>query len=549
MNRGKAWILPVVVAALVIAGVGMVIGTAQIADPVPPQSSPAPIAVVEEQRSPLQFEDTDGVSRTFGYVSQAKTPKGRYSFTSHTLSEAEKLVEQVEYIAEEAGKLGFNTRSSGLTVYFRNNSEAGMGRTLHDVSFSLLDASESGPAGALVSYLSGYKLPAWLSAGLELNWKAEIAAEQEGEEAEQAGGGGLEAWRRMTSAAGGPGFGDYWLTPYLAEPEVMEAAEQTAADFTAYMKQEQTLSEIVGLFAEGKQEEAYGLVAREWRFFAGDSGDQPDASHFYNYEARGYAFEIASEHAQYRFAGNLWDADRVAEFLEYSDRAVVFAQQWTGVSFEERPRILLAPDHNRAVQASGFAGGWIHVYGVQEYGAALTVRYVTQELLLKLEPRNMIEPLNDGALQTVTLEFETKRLAEGQKAYYYDAISYFMKKEWLHSDPTGFIGRYNRFAAQPYEDNGPVDLKAYALASALAFYDNEKDQELYRYLGYQPSGEYYVEELNGIGVGDAFVIYLLDLHGKDDFLKVYADLDLFEDVYGATLEEAAQAFKASLRER
>ena len=188
----------------------------------------------------LTFESIDSIA-TFGFVSKTSTENAEYYFNTTNDSHNKTFVNQTEIIIRNMQDyLDIPRKEKTIQIYLNRDGEIPFNNSLTRI---VVSEDRENSQGAIVSYLSDYKLPAWLCVGLELYWQDD---REEGKSSELFVGS-IRKWIETAKSWEYPDFGDAWFIPNYLEEEIREA-QQIALMFIQYLDHEKQLESVVDIF-------------------------------------------------------------------------------------------------------------------------------------------------------------------------------------------------------------------------------------------------------------------------------------------------------------
>lgn len=195
--------------------------------------------------------------------------------------------------------------------------------------------------GAVVSYLSDYKLPAWLSVGLELYWQNN---NEEGNSSDLLEGS-INNWINTAKSRGYPDFGDAWFIPNYLEEGIIGEAQQIAFRFVQYLDQEKQLQSVVDKFLKDQNEDL-NLLGHYWSEFIEIPNSAIDANYRYIYSYEEIWFEVHTDKVKARYKKEDWDHQQVVEYQDYLNQGVRYIEDWMNYTLDRPLTFTIYPHIN-----------------------------------------------------------------------------------------------------------------------------------------------------------------------------------------------------------
>jgi hypothetical protein len=350
-------------------------------------------------------------------------------------------------------------------------------------------------------------LPAWLAAGLELYWSDRLGFERFEFEKDF----DLVAWQ--TLFAGGPAFGDFYFS-YSGD----EGLLRIMFSFVKWLSENYLLDGIVRAYLDDKQAEGDLLFADAWFELTGYDirGDfffenqlRYLYGHYlqiYNWDAEVRIFErfnfsALTEHGNYFLDWPLWNNTSMEEFIESVDRQYAYAKQWFG--FEDFPPIPTRIMFDRI------------------NGTYANIEYV-------------FLPGNDnlGGIHEAVHHLLFNKNIHPDFIWLSEGLPMALMYIYASHDPevygTAWIGRFD----------STFDFKQFAHIRAL--HDVNYLIENDRYTDVRAFGVGAEARPSALPQGllktyettASFVLYMLEIGSREDFMRLYVDISVAEEVYG-----------------
>jgi hypothetical protein len=385
--------------------------------------------------------------------------------------------------------------------------------------------------GALFYSASGNLFPAWLSAGLELYWSDKLGVGRFEFDKDF----DLVAWQRLF--AGEPAFGDFYFI-YTND----ESRLPICFSFVKWLDDNNLLDEIVRAYLDDKQTEGDMLFADAWleltgRDIRGDFYFENQLRYLYGHYLQTYGiwncyrFSFLTEHGHYILDWLLpW---YIVEFINNVDRMYVSAKQWLG--FEDNPPIptrLLFDSLAGATAVAEFInlpnGNW-RAAKHEAFHHLLFARNIVAEFLW----------LNEGLPEAMDFIY-----AHVDTEVYAPALLNGLRRGKTPEEfAQELAALYHNLTGKEFVFTEPFDFKKYAHIKALEavnyFIANDRYGNYAGNVGNmmiiqaddKPS-DFPQGFLNAYITSASFVIYMLEIGSKEDFMRLYVDISAAEEVYG-----------------
>ncbi|MFA9555698.1 hypothetical protein ACERII_00110 [Evansella sp. AB-rgal1] len=482
---------------------------------------------VEIKTNDIEIDESGILLSNLGYIYAVKghLENVDFYFSERANSYSRDLIEETNIIISNSQELlKISHADQPLEIYFNTASED-FSIDSHSTRLALTAYSEES-IGSIVSFLSDYKLPAWLSVGMELYWTRETFSQI-----------GLLILQNRFSSEDHP-FGDAWFIPGYIEHELRPNSKDVAYHFVQYLDEKSVLKDVIDLFLEDKAEKAASLLNQHWFDFS-QSNTPLDFNYQYKYGFDDVLFQLNTEKVTTYFSNGNWSYKEVTDYIDYFEDSIRYVEEWFDYKGEE-PIIFHVNPHknsqNPNVSAEVVHSEIMKLYGLQDSPPLFWVSDLVEIITNRVGINTEFYPFKQGLANNIMYDFESMK-----KGYVQDAYLSFIKEIMTSSDSTSWevIEKYNEVSKQPFQYDEPVDIHAFEIATSSVYDDEYK----FHHSNYGPTMDNYFEELDGPVKASSFVLFLLEKQGKDDFLKVYSDIQMFEAVYGSDLKNIITEWK------
>lgn len=476
-------------------------------------------------------------------MSKTSTENAEYYFNTNNDSYNKAFVNQTEIIIRNMQDyLDIPLKEKTIQIYLNRDSEIPFNNSLSHIVVSE-DPEHS--LGAVVSYLSDYKLPAWLSVGLELYWQNN---NEEGKSSDLLEGS-IFNWINTAKSRGYPDFGDAWFIPNYLEEGIIGEAQQIAFMFVQYLDQEKQLQSVVDKFLKDQNEDL-NLLGHYWSEFIETPNSTIDASYRYIYSYEEIWFEVHTDKVKARYKKEDWDHQQVVEYQDYLNQGVRYIEDWMNytldrpLTFTIYPHInAYKPNYGGLTYQSGDAYA-IELYQVFEVPPYRAVHETVHAITFQMGIFSDFYPLTEGLAEALMYEFEVEnRLNVYNKSREDLIFTYDRRNE--NTLLYNVIQNYEKYSGQSYQPSNPIDLIAamhvWANMASSKGWENPLDS-----LKYNAGDPDYNEDLNDYNKAASFVHYLIQTYGKEKFMVIYADITKVEETYNADLESLIKEWKEFL---
>jgi len=511
----------------------------------------------------------------YGNFATMRTDSALFLF-SPELSNAEMAnniisAEIIFSVAQDVYNMEFLPRVGGNRVYFTTDSGATRitpnNRTYADVVISLDDSNRF---GTLFSFMSGGNLPAWLCAGLELYWLSEydFPVLQEVNSVD------VHEWNNQLIENNMPAFGDVWFVPGFIDNSLSENALWVAYEFVKYLSEANQLSQLVALFMDDDSVwDAKTAFASAWSTFSGTpiSADYNEGFLLrYQYNlSLGYGdplrvgvennvaqFSIRGRHALHHFTvADWWTIELALEYARNIENSIAFALDWVDLHNLNRTFTVIyhaVSNFGYLVEASSYLMRFNVGYDAEDsHYFPIVVEYIAELIhntpeyayaAFGFEQTRIIPSTTSGFEPAFSKLLRFLFLDELEDAHFNRVfLDYSMSMLDMFTEAFGhnYIDIYSERAIVADR----LDARAFIDTSAIANFDrfiillyphleyelpHMTRSEIYSYIGKYIGG---MEPLDM-----SFFLFLLSQGTRDDFLRVYADITLIEEVYGRCID-------------
>ncbi|WP_127536075.1 hypothetical protein [Paenibacillus illinoisensis] len=490
----------------------------------------------------LTFESIDSIEAV-GFVSKTNTENAQYYFSTINEADNKAFVNQVEYIIRNMqNNLDIPRKEKTIQIYLNKDGEIPFNNSLTRV-FVSEDREQS--LGAVVSYLSDYKLPAWLSVGLELYWQNDNEVSRSSDVLE----GGIHNWINKAKSWGYPDFGDAWFIPNYLDEEVVGEAQQIAYMFVQYLDQEEQLQSVVDIFLKDKNVDL-NLLRQYWSEFIETPNSDIDTSYRYIFSYEEIWFEVHSDKVKARYKKENWIHQQVVEYQNYLNQGVRDVENWMDytldhpLTFTIYPHInAYKPNYGGLTYKSGddYAIDLYQVFEVPPYRA---VHETVHAITFRMGIFSDFYPLTEGLAEALMYEFEAKN-----RQYVYNKskedLNFTYERRNENTLLYNVIQKYEKYTGQSYQPSNPIDLIAvmhvWANMASKKGWENPLDS-----LKYNSGYPGYNEDLDDYNKAASFVHYLIQTYGKEKFMVIYADITKVKETYNVDLESLIKEWKEFL---
>ncbi|MGF9695834.1 hypothetical protein [Paenibacillus sp. MABNR03] len=491
----------------------------------------------------LTFENIASVE-TVGFVSKTSTEKAQYYFSSNNDSDNKAFVNQVEYIIRNMqNHLDIPRQDKIIQIYLNQDSESPFNNSLTRI---VVSGDRDQSLGAVVSYLSDYKLPAWLCVGLELYWHNNNNEDGISSTVLE---GDVNNWINTASSREYPDFGDAWFIPNFLDEEIAGVGQQIAFLFVQYLDQEKQLLSVVDIFMKDKNEDL-NLLGQYWSEFIQTPNSDIDTSYRYVFSYEEIWFEVHSDKVKARYKKENWNYQQVYDYQDYMDQGVRYVENWMNYTLDHPLTFTIYPHLNAYNPTYGgityklgdnYAIDLYRVFEVPPYKAVHeTVHAITFQMGIFSD----FYPFTEGLAEALMYEFEAKN-----RQYVYNKskadLMFTFERRNENSVLYSVIENYEKYAGQSYQPSDPIDLIAamhvWANMASKKGWENPLDS-----LKYNSGDPGYNENVDDYNKAASFVHYLIRTYGKEKFMAIYADINKVEETYDVDLECLIKEWKEFL---
>lgn len=492
----------------------------------------------------LTFESIDSIA-TFGFVSKTSTENAEYYFNTTNDSHNKAFVNQTEIIIRNMQDyLDIPRKEKTIQIYLNRDGEVPFNNSLTRI---VVSEDRENSQGAIVSYLSDYKLPAWLCVGLELYWQDD---REEGESPELFVGS-IRKWIETAKSWEYPDFGDAWFIPNYLEEEIVGEAQQIALMFIQYLDQEKQLESVVDIFLKDRNEDL-NLLGQYWSEFIETPNTAMDTSYRYIFSYEEIWFEVHTGKVNARYKKEDWNHRQVVEYQNYLNQGVRYVENWMNYTLNYPLTFTIYPHKNAYKPNYGgltYQSGddyAIELYQVFEVPPYRAVHETVHAITFQMGMFSDFYPLTEGLAEALMYEFEAeKRLYVYNKSKEDLIFAYERRNE--NALLYNVIQNYEKYSGQSYQPSNPIDLIAvmhvWANMASRKGWENPLDS-----LKYKAVDPDYNEDLNDYNKAASFVHYLIQTYGKEKFMVIYADMTKVKETYNVGLDSLIQEWKNFLND-
>ena len=494
----------------------------------------------------------------------AETSNATYYFFAEFTDEENRIwVENAEVIIHAARAHHGILATSWPVLNFTDGSRH-MGT--EDVA---LNVNDSSLIGATFQLISGHRLPAWLSAGLELYWlnrygrdvlPGSFVIDKEFD---------VDNWIDEARGKDLPEFGDLWFIPGRITDEPTEDILHLAFAYVSHLRQNGTLEEVVNMHLENPFMNHQEIMATEhWVGFFGDAGNAEPYNHaiFYTFSTPirnmlRASFVISTDKATYHFVpyNTTIDFDIIEQYVYEIDSAILYVADWFGYDLYP-PLDVRITSHSNVWNAAGiarniFSHAWndtpmgfsIYNFPFDYYWSAVPV--IAAHEAVHAMTRNAGELTNFPKAPIPGHDSSATHLEEGLCNFVmYSFLANSMgsnatRQILVDDDPMSHLMEeaYFNFAGRRLSDEGSPDILGFIHSLAILHFEvmmelNPNFLEETRFYGHRHHNRN-LKFIFSTPQAASFVAYLLDIGTRDDFGAFYVDIEMAQEIYGKSLDE------------
>jgi len=530
----------------------------------------------------------------FGDFITTQTDYALYLFSPDTTAaEKTELVMQAELIlstAQDVYNMQFLPGIEGNRIYFAI-AEGATRINLHNGDYAdvVVSIADSGGVGALLSFMSRGKLPAWLCAGLEHYW----LSAQEVSVLEAAPERDLVAWNEQRIERGLPDFGDVWFVPGLIEDDLSnDDVIWIAYEFVKYISETGQLAELIALYMNDETVwEAEHKVAEAWNTFSGVLRNNGYSEKFllrylYN-SALGSdhlsvradnnniaLFNILGRHASHYFIyADWWTLERALEYVSDVANAIEFSISWFDVASDNlslgmftvvfhTARNFLAHREISDIYDMRFNFDVSDEHGLHGYlpFVVSNIAELMQQFMHEAQFARAAFGLEPIRIDCPTTTAFDRVLPELLRLLFMEKIGDSEFGRLVHDSSLEVLQLWSDYFGRDYVDiyrqwaisEDKLDMRAFVDTGAIVSCDEmarlhphlmQEPQSVTREAIYSYIGQY-EGALEPLDI--SFLWFLLDNGTRENFLRVCMDISLMEEVYGRDIDEMTRAWLAHL---
>jgi len=511
-----------------------------------------------------------------------------YLFSPDTTSiRKTELILQAETIlstAQDVYNMQFLNRAGRNRIYF-TTEESATRINPHNGIFAdvVVSIADSDRIGVLFSFISSGNLPAWLCVGLELYWLDvhELSILETDHETDVA------AWNEQRINMGLPDFGDAWFVPGLIEDDLSDDVLWIAYEFVNYLSETEQLAELIALYMSDETVwDAENKFAETWSIFSGRPIRENDEKLLLRYlynrlldndrlnvraaESNNIAlFNVFNNYASHYFMyADWWTLERAFEYVSEVANAIDFTLNWLNVDSDILDDTFTVMFHT---EQNLFGHRWttdfdnmtfgIDVY--DEHGFFAYLPMIVSSVVVHMhsehyayaifgfDPTSIPSPHSgdfDFALPTLLMHLFIDEIEDPELGRQNLDGGMETLRIWPEHSDRDYVEMYRERAvsADRLDMRAFMDILAIITFDEFAYHNPDLMQES-QYMTLEAIRSYGGQRLRGMDIFDAsFFWFLLDNGTREDFLRVYADRELMEEVYGSDIDEMTRAWLVHL---
>ena len=419
--------------------------------------------------------------------------------------------------------------------------------------------------GELLFSLSGQRLPAWLSAGLELYW------------IEKHGPSGIcddfnaPAWYAQALYRGLPSIGDEWFIPGFNMYD-LDIKTATYA-FARFICESGALADLADLYIYPDLEwEAEYKRAGLWASFTGS--ETTVREFIYRHHFRAYyqlprhgsvniGVSTRGQHGWHLFTPSGWSFETLEYYTSVSEEAIAFVADWLGFDLTARPIVSLFSVHPYNFNmGEDVGGGW---YVQPRYAVVFTHTVYDPPWVYAHEMAHLILDRHPGIRRSNFGQLPWFPGADTFEEGLSDVLEYLFIAETnnerygleMSQRPLEQLRESGYLTDENIDRRATADeLIAYVHIRALWHIDNfDMDEHLQQQRQWWPDIQLSPENidwrvaLHPWSSAPSFMFFLLERSTRDDFFRAYMNTDLMEEIYGYDLENLVGLWVEYLSER
>jgi hypothetical protein len=533
----------------------------------------------------IQHDAADGLSRTATDTARFRFYGGRADEVNIRLV---RLADMTAYVLREEygteplrGRVVHFSAREPVTLYHQNTPLQAY-NAMNPFGEIVIDPDSVCSAGLLFYGLSGYTLPAWLAAGLELYWADRFGLGRFNVDKDF----DVTAWSAQTAAKNQPAFGDVWFAKTLLdETEPFNEFADTFTPlsisyaFVRWLDETDRLQTIAAAYFGDNQTEGDTLFADAWLIFTGQDirGDKY-FTHIFRYiygrfephYRDSFTFTLDFTHGHYRFSHKAepkyYTLDDLSEFfagIDIIEAQYLFTKRWLGVEdfapirtlipmragtsgWDTGERLIYLPNLNLHM---GVYSSYFHIiYAPDMINHLRAGRHFTDGYTVWLEKatagaltylyaiensdwfgRRLIADtfrlmgISDGNADSLAEDFAAFHLYVTGREYDGDGFDF---KLFAHLN-VAWAFKYI-IAENPY---------LYQHSVVMRNFDHYAHVNRLGETSHPEEFNFFIRFLNSFYTEKSFALYLLDRGTEDDFKRFYANRYLAEEIYGKGYRE------------
>lgn len=465
----------------------------------------------ENKNLNIPITDANPIHKTLGYSKEAKLEKVYYYFSDEE-NENKKLIFKIDDILKKSEEKFNINLNKPMKIYFNsksNNSEK------TDLSNLFLNQNDMYSTGAILSFINDFKLPAWLSAGIELhlgnNNKTKIKELSNKE---------ILIWIEEVKNKNFPSFGDVWFIPDLIDNPLKEEIWNIAYSFVNHLEKVQVLDKLVSLYIKDNRDQAEAIINKEWSNFISIDYEKINFSYKFLYFYDDMKFEAyTNKKVIYQFYENKLNYINLFSYINKLNQSIEYVEKWFNYKLKETITCKILYTNGQ----SFYKNNIINLY---DHDTSAMVHETVHAISDQFEADLNYIPFSEGLACVIQYNFD-----EVNESFF---LYNMMKKSILKAyEDLNESKKFNMIKS---------DFNMYKYAMSLAFHAFQFSNDYKFYDSFNTS----IPDLNCYNKSNSFVYYLIEEYGKDKFLKVYFGTHTFEVVYNMDILKMIEQWKTYL---
>ena len=528
-------IIMLMILAFVITACNNAGGDGDVAEVITDQYVATPLEEIDSQ---IEFAHPDAFMAIFGYVATTQVDnvsfffrEDDHEFNIQFVNTTTELLSVIDtYITLPERMLSIRLTDGDIANYEFDTR-----------SITINCHSDESTIGWLVHCLYFGRIPIWLAAGIEAVAKSDLGLFDPD----------------YTDMEPPNDFGDYLFSPGFWYTERGERGVNTAYRFVRHLIEIDELEALIGLFENNPDDWEYANAQANQLFQSlfGRSMDNSIKLAFYATRGRAangaYVLSITSDMCNYYFIFDCFSdtADNLMVLVNALDLATLFTVDWYSSfrEFEFTPINVNA--HVSDLPIGGIAfHNYIQINRVVENLNMLIIMiHEVSHIMNQMADMAPIIPLDEGLAEALGLLFLSSEYAEnlppsfllqtpGSEALLFgeidrsqDMLVYSRSRKLV----THFVAYYRLNYTDYVYGGGPFGNDS---NGSIGFYR--------RYMNPYEVG--HIAEINTYSTAASFVLFLLETYGAEMYMQVHGDVDNFINVYGRTIHELIEEWRAFL---